>query len=308
MKSAPYDIVFAGASSADSATVLGKKLGIPVGKTEVKHFVNSEFRLRVLTEVTGKNCLIVASTGAPVHDRLFELFLLVDALKKGRAKSIVALIPYFAYARQHTDFREGEAVSCDVLFRMFAMLGVDRIITCDLHHVESADEVPLPIKNLSALPFLADVVKKKIAPATAVVISPDEGGVARARMFADTFFGGKVGNFTFIRKERSLHKAHHITGATLTNPKLISGKTAVIVDDICTSGKTLLSAVTLCMKHGAKDVYAVVVHPDMSTEAVNMIIASPLKKLWTTNSVGKKRYPKKIEVRNISEMLTTELL
>jgi len=307
MKKTSYNYVFAGTASTALARSLAKKLAVPLGKAERASFVNSEFRLRIVERVKGKNCIVVQSTGNPVHDTLFELFLLVDALKRGGAKRITVVTPYFGYSRQHRHFRAGEAVSSEVILRTLTMLGADKVITCDFHNLESIENSPIPVENISALPFLAGIARKQIDPRKAVVISPDTGGIARATLFAGVFFAGHTERFTFAKKERNLHKTHHITRISLDNPKLIAGYNAIIVDDICTSGKTLLSAAKLCVEQGATEIYAVVTHPDMNEDALAAIIASPLKTFLTTNSMGEKTFPKKITVEDVASVIAKTL-
>lgn len=307
MRTPAYNYIFAGTASTALARSLAKKLAIPLGNIERASFVNSEFRLRILERVNGKDCIVVQSTGNPTHDNLFELFLLVDALTRGGAKKVTMVTPYFGYSRQHRHFRSGEAVSSEVILRTLKMLGADKVITCDFHNLESIETSPLPITNVSALPLLARIARKRIDPKKAVVVSPDTGGIERAKLFAKTFFDGESERFTFAEKERSLHKTHHIKRITLDAPKLIAGNVAVIVDDICTSGKTLLSAAKLCVKHGATAVYAVVTHPDMDEQALAAIIASPLKAFFTTNSMGEKTFRKKITVDDVAEVIADAL-
>ncbi len=310
MNKSRYNYIFAGTASPDIAKKLAKKLGLPLGKTELTRFVNSEFRLRIRENVAGKNCIVVQSTCAPVHENIMELLLLVDTLKKGGAKKILAVIPYFGYSRQHTHFRAGEAVSSGVILRTLKMLGTDKVVTCDFHNLESLETSPLPIQNVSAFPFLAKELRRIVNINTAVVVSPDEGGIARGKLFATYFFGKKQVRFTFFRKERDLHKAHSITHTTCENEQVLKGRVIIVVDDICTSGNTLLSAVNLCLRNGAEAVYAAITHPDMDKIVLRRVVKSSIKRIVTTNSVGQKdnlRQSKKIKTIGIANILDTTL-
>lgn len=310
MRAPTYNFVFAGTASPDIAKRLAGKLRLPLGKTELTRFVNSEFRLRIRENVAGKNCIIVASTGAPVHENIMELFLLVDTLRKGGAKEILAVIPYFGYSRQHARFRDGESVSSDVILRTLRLLGAKTVITCDFHNAKHLETAPLHVRNISALPFLANEFRRIVKADGAVVVSPDEGGITRGKLFASHFFGKKKTQFTFFRKKRDLHRAHRITHTTCENEKLLKGQSVIVVDDICTSGNTLLSAVTLCLKKGAKDVYAAITHPDMDKAVIRRVMRSPIKRIVTTNSIGQKdniKQSKKIKTVDITDVLDSSL-
>ena len=200
-------IILSGSASEKLAKDLAKELGIPFVRTERTQFVNSEVRLRIETPVRGKHCVVVQSTGNSVHDTFFELFLLVDIVKKGGARAITAVIPYLGYSRQHKKFRTGESESLEVALRTLKMLGVGRIVTVDFHNPESMRKSPVPMENVSALPLLTKKVQSEIDPKQPWSFLPTRGH--RACCFFRHSFRG-TGRFTFVRKERHLHRAHHI--------------------------------------------------------------------------------------------------
>lgn len=300
-------IIFPGSSSTQLAKKLSRSLNWTLGKTEIARFTNSELRLRVSTKVKNKNCLVVQSTSTPVNDNLFYLFLQVETLKRSGAKQIVAVIPYFGYSRQHKTFRPGECASTDMILKILAVLGVSEVITIDFHNLDALGSTPIPVKSISALPILAETVARQIDISKAVMVSPDEGGIRRAQNFANCLFDQKNKQIIFIKKQRDYDKIHKINHQELIGRLKIAGKTVIIVDDICTTGKTLLSAVKFCMWQGAEKIYAVITHPDMDEITLGMIEKSQIVKLFTTNTIEYfKTYvtsSKKVEIVDIANVI-----
>lgn len=299
-------VIFSGSTSKKLTKKMSGVLQLPLGTVEFCKFANSEFRLRVIDRVLNKICLVVQTTNRPVGNNLLELFFLIDTLKKSGAKRIVALIPYFGYSRQHTAFRSGECVSTLCILKLLRATGVDKVVTFDFHNVGSLKASPLPVANLSILTFLAQAVARKIIISNAMVVSPDEGGAVRAQVFSDCLFGKKGVPVTVIKKQRDHNKLHTVKHQKdFAQDGKLAGKTVILVDDICTTGKTLLSAITLCAKQGARSVYAVVVHADVDESVLSAIQNSPLMRMFTTNTIEKvenlARPFSKIEVVDIGE-------
>ncbi len=307
MNKKPY-IIFFGSASTKLAKKLAVILKLPTGKKEIVRFANSEYRLRILTKVKDKNCIIVQSTCNPVNDNLMELFLLIDTLKRSDARGIIAVIPYFGYSRQHKNFRQGECVSAEMILKILVSLGANKIITLDFHNLKNTQNFPNHFKNVSALPLMARVVAKKVDISNSVVVSPDVGGYHRAQIFANHLFNKRGVPVLVIKKQRDLNQIHKIKHGKLINNVKILGKTVIIIDDICTTGKTLLSAVNICVQQGAKQIYAVVTHPDMDSSVVDMIDKSQIVRFYTTNSIeyfnAVARNSKKIRSVDISKILT----
>lgn len=305
-------LIFPGSASKKLAKKMSGFLGSPLGNTEVSKFNNSEFKVRILSSVKNKNCIIVQTTSNPASDNLLELFFMIDTIKKAGAKKIIVVIPYFSYSRQHVDFRLGECISTDIIFKIISTLGAGRIITLDFHNLESLESAPLPVINISALPFIAKEMEEKIGISNVVIVSPDEGGECRAQVFSDSFLSGEGRKVIVMKKKRDYNKIHMIKREkNFADKRNIKGKIAIIVDDICTTGKTLLSAVETCAKSGAKKIYAVIVHADMDESIVSLINKSPLEKLFITNSIEKAgnitKCSPKIEIIDISKALVVEL-
>lgn len=281
-------LIFSGSASEKLTEKMSAVLQVPLGAVEKRAFANSEFRLRVVGAVRHKACTVVQTTSRPVGDNLLELFFLVDTLNRSGAKRVVAVIPYFGYSRQHTAFRSGECVSADSVLKMLRAVGAAKVVTFDFHSVESITSSPLPVIHVSTLPFLAHSTAKQISVSNAVVVSPDEGGAARAKLFSDCLFGEKGRTVVVIKKRRAYAEPHQVRHERdVVNDATLSGKTVILVDDICTTGQTLLSAVALCAKRKARKIYAVVVHADMDEAVLAAIQDSPLATLFTTNTIEK---------------------
>ncbi len=194
-------LLYIGSASAELGATIAATLQLPIEKIEHTRFRNTEMRLRVQSEVAGRSCIVVQSTGQPVHDNLFELFLLVDTLKQSGAAHITAVVPYLGYARQHKRFRAGECVTSVMILRMLKHLGADRVVTVNAHHPESFADAPLPVTNISVLSAFADVCRSDAPPTTTVVVSPDEGGRGRAMEFARHLFQKNDIEIAWIKKD-----------------------------------------------------------------------------------------------------------
>lgn len=291
--------IVATSSSAKLAKSLGKRLRISVIPVERTQFVNSEIRLRLRASVDTKRCLLIANFGTRLHEALFELILLGDLLQKSGAAEIIAVVPYFPYSRQHKGFRSGESESFDLLARTLVLSGISKAVTVDFHNEDALSRCPLPVANVSSLAYLAGLLRKRIDPRSSVVVSPDEGGKSRAESFASAF-GSPC---TFVQKTRHLAQAHTITGAKLERGSLVKGKTALIVDDISTSGQTLLAASRECTKYGAKTVVAVVVHADMSSAAKKALRTSKIERIFVTNTLETRATGGNMTVIDIAPLL-----
>lgn len=295
--------LFSGTASIELTKKIARILSIPIVSSEVIRFGNSEVRVRVCEEVKNQTCVIVQSTTNPTDTNLMELFFFCDALKRQEAKKIIAVIPYFGYAKQNIAHREGECVSANVVVRFLEAIGFNKVYTFDLHDEATGGVFFIPFKNLSAFPILAsklsDYFKKKgVDKARVVLVSPDLGAVEKVRNFGISFY--KTADFSeaVIEKQRDLKTAHKANPLDLYGD--VKGKIAVIVDDMVVSGSTLLPAVSLCLERGAKEVYSAIVHHDFTKDAPQKLKNSPLKKLFTTDTIPLKTEQKFEEMEEIS--------
>lgn len=217
-----------------------------------------------------------------------ELFLFCDALKREEAKKVIVVMPYLGYARQNIQHRKGEAVSVNVVIRLLEALGVSRVITCDLHDEGSNGIFSIPFTHTSTLPLLADTVKKylkdDVSPQNTAIVSPDQGGIERARTFGSAFFGNDSFDLTVVEKSRNQDVIHTSRAVQVFGET--AGKTVIIVDDVTTSGGTLIHAAEACIEKGATRAVAAIAHHDLGASAPSKIQDSPLEKLFSTNTIA----------------------
>jgi len=269
--------LLAGNSNKDLAGRISEALDIPLAKCDVGKFSNGETSVTIMESVRDADVYIIQSTSNPnVNDNLMELFILIDAVRRASAYRITAVIPCFGYARQDKKDKSRAPISGKLVANLLETAGADRIITMDLHASQIQGFFDIPVDNLFAEAYLVKYVKDNIK-GDRVVVSPDAGGVKRAKAMAD-----KLGlELAIIHKERK--KANEVESMTLVGE--VSGKVALIIDDMAdTCGTLKLAAETLKLK-GATEVYAMVSHGVLSGPAVKKIDDSPLCELIITNSI-----------------------
>ncbi len=286
-------IIFSGRSCPKLAAKIAEVNHLSLGKLECVTFANSEIKVRILSEVKDQEVIIVQATSFPTNDNLMELLLMIDACRRGKAKSLTVLIPYLGYARQNLQHLPGECVSLNVVVKMLESLEVNGVVTLDIHDEASSGIFSIPFTNLSALGILAkrlyeDLKIKTETEDKFLIASPDQGGVERARTFADNFYHNKKNAETIvIEKKRDLSQIHQSEAVEVYGD--VQGKNVILVDDVSTSGKTIINAANLCLKNGAQVVTAVVVHSDFAKGIPLLIQQSGLTHFFTTNSIEKTR-------------------
>lgn len=303
--------LFSGTSNFELSKKIAEELDIPIAKSEVIRFANSEVRVRIEEDVKNQRCIVIQPTSNPTDMSLMELLFFCDALRRQEARKVIGFIPYFGYARQDIQHRDGECVSANVVIHFFELLGFSKIYTIDLHDEATAGVFSIPFKNLTALSVLAKRVKKYLkngaTPDKVAIVSPDQGGIERARQFGEYLFGDSNFPLVVIEKKRNLEQIHKSRALDLYGD--VKGKTAILVDDMVVSGSTLIPAIKLCLDHGAKKVSATIVHHDFSNEAHKIIQSSPLEKFFTTDTIKLKeeqRFPKLEEV-TVAHLIAQEL-
>lgn len=305
--------LFSGSANPLLSEEVSKLLHVPLSKCEVVRFGNSEVKVTVQEDVKYATCYVLQSIANPSDTHLMEFFFFCDALRRQEARKVIGLIPYFGYARQDIQHRTGECVSANVIIRFFESIGFSKIYTVDLHDEATEGVFSIPFKNLSALSLLAKEVKKyfeiqKIDLSGTSIVSPDQGGVERARNFGEYFYG--TGDFSLgvIEKKRNLNNPHQSKALDLYGD--VKNKVVILVDDILTSGGTLINAVNLCIERGAKNVIAAVVHHDFSETAPKKLRDSKLQKLFSTNTIALKPEQKfeKLHEISIASLFEEELL
>lgn len=294
--------LFSGSANPKLTAEVSKLLDIPISKSEVTRFDNSEIRVTIQEKVKDDVCTIIQPTANPTDTHLMELFFFADALKRMQAKKIIAFIPYFGYARQNRGHRTGESVSVNVVIRFFETIGFNQVYTFDLHDEGTEGIFSIPFKNISTFSILgrevAHYLKNNKNTEEVAVVSPDQGGVERAQTFAENFFHTNNVDIAVIEKRRNLDKIHQSKALNLYGE--VKNKTCIIVDDIITSGGTLVHAAEFCLKRGAKRVLACVVHHDFSPNAEKVLSKSPLEKIFMSNTIALKSEHKFSKLKEIS--------
>lgn len=307
--------IFAGSASYKLSNQICGELGVNLSKKEVVTFDNSEIRVCIQEEVKNDTCVIIQSTSNPTNANLMELFLTADALKREEAKKIIAVIPYFGYARQDIQHRTGECVSANVIIRFIEAIGIHKVYVIDLHDEATQGVFNIPFKNLSALPLLASEIKNylsskniSIEPKNLAIISPDQGGIERARKFGEALYGHNNFDIAVTEKRRDLEHIHQSSALNLYGQ--VKDRFAIVVDDIVTSGRTLVHASEFALAQGANSVIAAISHRDFGKETPSILQNSKIEKFFTTNTIDIKSefyFEKMIEV-NVANAITTEFL
>lgn len=300
--------LFSGTGNVKLSQEVSQLLNIPLSKAEIIRFANSEVKVSIKENVKNEICIIIQPTANPTDTNIMELFFFADALKRNEAKKVIGVIPYFGYARQNIQHRIGECVSANVIVRFLEVIGFSKIYTIDLHDEATEGVFSIPFKNLSALPLLAKRIKKEFQNElnSIKVASPDQGGIERARKFSSFLFDSEQ-SIAVIEKIRDLKHPHISHSVALYGD--VKNKIVFLVDDILTSGRTLVNAAELCAKKGAKKVYAAIVHHDLSPNAHQFLNNSIIEKIYTTNTIDLKKENQcsKLQEVSIASIIANEL-
>lgn len=304
--------LFSGTSNQNLSKKVSKLLKVPLSNVEVVRFGNSETKVTIRETVKNETCIIIQPTSNPTDTNLMELFFFCDALKREEAKQVIAVIPWFGYAKQNIQHRKGEAVSVNVVIEILQTIGYNKVYAFDLHDEATAGIFKIPFQNLSAFPFLAQKIgeyfdKKKISRDDVVLVSPDQGAVEKVRKFGNHFYKHRNFSEAVIEKLRDQNIPHKAKALNLYGN--VKGKIALIVDDMVVSGSTLVPAVDLCLLRGATRTYATVVHHDFTKEAPEVLQNSKLERLFVTDSVALPKiqtFPKLEEI-SIALLIAEEL-
>ena len=270
-------MVFTGTANPKLAEKVAKHLGLELGRATVDRFSDGEVMVELLDNVRGKDVFVLQSTCAPTNDSLMEVMVMIDALRRASAGRITAAIPYFGYARQDRRPRSARvAITAKVVANMLTSVGVNRLLTMDLHSDQIQGFFEIPVDNVYASPvLLADLNKLKYQDA--VVVSPDVGGVVRARALAKQM-GADLAIIDKRRPKANVAKVMNIIGD-------VTGRTCVIMDDMVDTANTLCEAASALKAKGAVKVVAYCTHPVLSGTAVERIDASELDELVVTDTI-----------------------
>ena len=290
-------IIFSGNSNPALSKKVCSYLNVALGGEKVKRFSDGEIQIEIDENVRSRDVFVIQSTCSPVNENLVELLLMLDALKRASAARITAVIPYYGYARQDKKVAPRVPISAKLVADMLTIAGASRVITLDLHAGQIQGFFDIPVDNLFAAPVLIEHIRNNFNN-DLVIVSPDAGGVERARAFAKRLNAG----LAIIDKRRETPneaKAMAVVGD-------VAGKVVVILDDMVDTAGTLVEAAGAIMKNGAREVYAVCAHPVLSGPSIERIENSPLKALVVTDTIPLRenaRSCKKIKVLSISELI-----
>ena len=270
-------MVFTGGANLALAKDVTKSLGIKLGRASVSRFSDGEVSVEILEHVRGKDIFVLQSTCLPANDNLMEILLIVDSLRRSSAGRITAAIPYFGYARQDRRVRSSRVpISAKVVANMLESTGVNRILTMDLHSDQIQGFFDIPVDNIYATPImLGEICKNEFK--SPIVVSPDVGGVVRARAFAKRLNAGLA--IADKRREKAGEsEVMNIIGE-------VKDKTCILLDDIADSAGTLCNAAKALKENGAREIYSYIAHGVLSGDALNRIENSAIKELVLTDSI-----------------------
>ena len=270
--------LIAGNSNLPLAEEISAYLKVPLTKASIRRFSDMEVFVEIMENVRGEDIFILQSTSYPANDNLMELLITIDALRRGSARRITAVIPYFGYARQDRKTGGRTPISAKLVANLITSAGADRVLTMDLHAGQIQGFFDIPTDNLIAMPVFVPDMKEKFKTENLVMVSPDVGGVVRARGIAKRL-NADLAIIDKRRERAGVSEVMNVIGE-------VKGKTCVLIDDMIDSGGTLCRAAEALKENGAESVHAYIVHGVLSGGAVARVAESPLEQLVITNTIA----------------------
>lgn len=293
--------IFSGSSNPRLTAEIVQCLGVPCGRAKVGTFEDGETRIRLEENVRGSDVFVVQSMCLPIDHHIMELLLMVDAVRRSSASRVTAVIPYMAYAKQEKKTQSREPISAKLLANLITRAGADRILAVDLHSPAIEGFFDIPVDHLRAVGILANHIDM-LDLQDIVVVSPDTGGVARANDFRERL-GASLAIIYRQRRDHENSRKLEMVGE-------VKGKTAIIVDDMISTGSTLLLATEALLEQGAAEVYACATHGIFADDALEAIERSPLKRVIVTNTIP--LHPEaatgKLEVLSVGSLIAESIL
>ncbi|EJS2951210.1 ribose-phosphate diphosphokinase [Listeria monocytogenes] len=289
--------IFSLNSNRELAEEIAKEVGIELGKSSVTHFSDGEIQINIEESIRGCHVYVIQSTSNPVNQNLMELLIMIDALKRASAATINIVMPYYGYARQDRKARSREPITAKLVANLIETAGATRMITLDMHAPQIQGFFDIPIDHLNAVRLLSDYFSERHLGDDLVVVSPDHGGVTRARKMADRL-KAPIAIIDKRRPRPNVAEAMNIVGN-------VEGKVCIIIDDIIDTAGTITLAAKALREAGATKVYACCSHPVLSGPAMKRIEESPIEKLVVTNSIAlpEEKWIDKMEQLSVAALL-----
>jgi ribose-phosphate pyrophosphokinase len=293
--------LFTGNANPELAEEIAEHIGVALGECTVGRFSDGEVQIKLGESVRGSNVFVIQPTSAPVNEHLMELLIMIDALKRASARTINVVIPYYGYARQDRKARARDPITAKLVANLLQTAGASRVISMDLHAGQIQGFFDIPVDHLVAIPILADYFLAKNIE-NPVVVSPDMGGVTRARAFAERL-GAPIAIIDKRRPDVNIAEVMNIIGD-------IKGKTAILIDDMIDTAGTITLGAKALLERGAEAVYACCTHPVLSGKGVERLQKSEICEVVVTNTIylpPEKRIDK-IKVLSVAELIAEAIL
>ena len=290
--------IIAGNSNKILAEAICSYIGVSLANTSLRKFADREIFVEINENIRGEDVFIIQSTSHPANDHLMELLITIDAAKRGSAKRITAVIPYYGYARQDRKTGPRTPITAKLVANLITSAGAHRVLTMDLHAGQIQGFFDIPVDNLFATPIFARHIKKRIKSKNIICVSPDVGGVARTRGLSKFLNSG----LAIIDKRRPSPGKSEVMNV-IGNVK---DKCCIMVDDIIDSGGTIVNAAKVLKEKGAKEIHVYITHGVLSGDAVNKIRKSTIKNLVITDTIdnyNKIKNAKNIEILSVSNLM-----
>lgn len=287
-------MIFSGTSNPELSEQVGQYLEVPLSNVKINRFADGEISVKVSESVRGKEVFIIQSTSNPTNDNLMELLIMTDALKRSSAKSITAIVPYFGYARQDRKAEPRVPISAKLVANLMEKAGISRVVTVDLHASQIQGFFDIPVDNLYGAILFIDYIQRKNLP-NPIVASPDIGGVARARYFAE-----RLGlDLVIVDKRREKANESEVMNVIGS----VEGKDVILIDDMIDTAGTMVKAAGVLKNLGASSVMACCTHPVLSGPAYDRIEKGELDELVVTNTIPLKQESGKIKMLSTASMI-----
>ncbi|MCL5290166.1 MAG: ribose-phosphate diphosphokinase [Bacillota bacterium] len=288
--------IFAGNANPELAKEICQYLGVTVGRSQVTRFSDGEIRVKVDESVRGSDAFIIQPTSTPVNEHLMEMLIMADALRRASARRITAVIPYYGYARQDRKTRARDPITAKLVANILTASGCRRMITMDLHAGQIQGFFDIPVDHLPAVPILAEYFQQNLK-GDVVVVSPDIGGVTRARDVAERI-GSPLAIIDKRRPEPNVAEVTNIIGN-------IKDKTVIMIDDIIDTAGTITKGAAALMERGAKEIYVCCTHAVLSGPAIQRLEESVIKEVVITNTIPlpPEKMTDKIKVLSVAPLL-----